>query len=112
MPPKSCGKNAPGLSVIEIGLYRPSPIGGSNLIPKLARILTIENITATNSGDGGSIVGLPESPVLGLTLKNVHVSGKTGMVITYSKLTAEDLVIKADTGDALQIASTVTVTKK
>ena len=74
--------------------------------------ITIENVTATNSGNSGSIVGLPESPVLNLTLKNVHISGKTGMLIAYAKVTTDDLTVKADTGDALQIASTATVTKK
>jgi polygalacturonase len=74
--------------------------------------ITIENVTATNSGNSGSIVGLPESPVLNLTLKNVHISGKTGMLIAYAKVTTDDLTVKADTGDAIQIASTATVTKK
>ena len=74
--------------------------------------ITIENVTATNSGNGGSIVGLPESPVLNLTLKNVHISGKTGMLIAYAKVTTDDLTVKADAGDAIQIASTATVTKK
>ena len=74
--------------------------------------ITIENVTATNSGNSGSIVGLPESPVLNLTLKNVHISGKTGMLIAYAKVTTDDLVVTAATGDALMIASTATVTKK
>jgi polygalacturonase len=74
--------------------------------------ITIENVTATNSRNSSSIVGLPESPVLNLTLKNVHISGKMGMLIGYSKVTTENLVVKADTGEALQIASTATVTQK
>ena len=74
--------------------------------------ITIENVTATNSGNSGSIVGLPESPVLNLTLKNVNISGKTGMLIAYSKVTTDGLTVKADTGDSLQIAPTATVTKK
>jgi polygalacturonase len=74
--------------------------------------ITIENVTATNSGNDGSIVGLPESPVLNLTMKNVHISGKTGMLIAYAKVTTDDLTVDAATGDALQIAPTATVTKK
>jgi polygalacturonase len=74
--------------------------------------ITIENVTATNSGNDGSIVGLPESPVLNLTLKNVHLSGKTGLLIAYAKVTTDDLTVTAATGDALQIAPTATVTKK
>jgi polygalacturonase len=74
--------------------------------------ITIENVTATNSGNSGSIVGLPESPVLNLTLKNVHISGKTGMLIAYAKVTTDDLTVTAATGEALQIAPTATVTRK
>ena len=74
--------------------------------------ITIENVTATNSGNDGSIVGLPESPVLNLTIKNVHISGKTGLLIAYAKVTTDDLTVTAATGDALQIAPTATVTKK
>ena len=68
--------------------------------------ITIENVTATNSGNDGSIVGLPESPVLTLTLKNVHLSGKTGLLIAYAKVTTDDLTVTAATGAALQIAPT------
>ncbi|MGH7225856.1 MAG: glycoside hydrolase family 28 protein, partial [Gemmataceae bacterium] len=56
----------------------PKPV--TRLTPQFHNI-TLENVTATNSGDDGSIVGLPESPVLDLTMKNVHISGKTGMII-------------------------------
>jgi polygalacturonase len=74
--------------------------------------ITIENVTATNSGNSGSIVGLPESPVLNLTLKNVHISGKTGLLIAYAKVTTDNLIVTAATGDALEIAPTATVAKK
>ena len=74
--------------------------------------ITIENVTATNSGNSGSIVGLPESSVLDLTLKNVHISGKTGMLIAYAKVTTDNLTVKADSGKALQVAATATITKK
>jgi polygalacturonase len=74
--------------------------------------ITFENVTATNGGNDGSIVGLPESLVLNLTLKNVHLSGKTGLLIAYAKVTTDGLTVTAATGDALQIAPTATVTKK
>jgi polygalacturonase len=74
--------------------------------------ITLENVTATNSGDDGSIVGLPESLVLDFNMKNVHISGKTGMIIAYAKVSMENTDFKADSGDALKVASTATVTKK
>ncbi|HXE09463.1 MAG TPA: glycoside hydrolase family 28 protein [Acidobacteriaceae bacterium] len=74
--------------------------------------ITIENVTATNSGNDGSIVGLPESPVLDLTLRNVHISGKTGMLIAYAKVTMENTDFKAESGEPLRVAESATVTKK
>jgi hypothetical protein len=43
--------------------------------------ISIEDVKAVGSGSAGTIVGLPESPVVGLTLKNVHLEGQTGMKI-------------------------------
>jgi polygalacturonase len=85
------------------------PVG--RLTPKFHGI-TIENVTAKNSGSAGYIVGLPESPVTDLTLKNVHLEGKTGFSIAYSNITTEDFTVKAETGEAIKIAPTAKVTKK
>jgi polygalacturonase len=74
--------------------------------------ITIENVTAINSRAAGSIVGLPESPILDLTMNNVHLSAKAGLLIAYANVVTNDLVVKTDTGDALQVASTATVTGK
>jgi polygalacturonase len=81
------------------------------LTPKFHNI-TIENVTAVNSGSAGTIVGLPESPVTDLTLKNVHLEAKTGMSIAYAKVVLEDVTVKPESGDAFMIAPTATVTKK
>ena len=78
------------------------PIG--RLTPKFHDI-TIENVTATGSNSAGTIVGLPESPVLGLTLKNVHLAAKTGLAIAYA-------TVVLDTGEAIKIAPTAKVTQK
>lgn len=83
----------------------------TRLTPKFHDI-TMENVTATGSGVAASIVGLPESPVLGLTLKNVHLEGKTGMSIAYAKVTMDNVTVKADTGEAIKVAPTATVTRK
>ena len=83
----------------------------TRLTPKFHDI-TMENITATGSGTAATIVGLPESPVLGLTLKNVHLEGKTGMSIAYAKVTMDNVTVKADTGEAIKVAPTATVTRK
>jgi polygalacturonase len=85
------------------------PVG--RLTPKFHNI-TIENVTATNSGSAGTIVGLPESPVLGLTLKNVHLAGKTGLTIAYATVTLDGVTVSAQTGKDISIAPTANVTQK
>jgi polygalacturonase len=96
---------------------RPAPAGEvpaepvGRLTPKFHNI-RIENVTATNSGSAGYIVGLPESPVFDMKLKNVHLAAKTGLAIAYAKLTFDDVTVKADTGEAIKVAKTATVTGK
>jgi len=85
------------------------PVG--RLTPKFHDI-TIENVTATGSDSAGTIVGLPESPVLGLTMKNVHIAAKTGMSIAYATVTMDDAAVTPQTGDAMKIAPTAKVTVK
>jgi len=95
----------------------PAPEGAvaaeavQRLTPKFHDI-SIENVTATGSGSAGTIVGLPESPVTELTMKNVHIAAKTGMSIAYASVAMEDVVVKPATGDAMKIAPTAKVTMK
>jgi hypothetical protein len=91
------------------GAVPAEPVG--RLTPKFHDI-TIENVTATGSGSAGTIVGLPESPVLGLTMKNVHIAAKTGMSIAYATVAMDDVVVTPVTGDAMKIAPTAKVTVK
>jgi polygalacturonase len=74
--------------------------------------ISLENVTATGSGSDGVIVGLPESPVVGLTLKNVHLEGKTGMRIAYAQVKFEDVSMRAADGPGLTVAPSATVTGK
>src|SRR5260370_23738628 len=83
----------------------------ARLTPKFHNI-SIENVTATGSNSAGTIVGLPESPVLGLSLKNVHLAAKTGMSIAYATVLLDDVTVKPETGEAIRIAPTAKVTKK
>jgi polygalacturonase len=95
----------------------PAPAGEvpaeavGRLTPKFHDI-TIENVTATGSNSAGTIVGLPESPVLGLTMKNVHIAAKTGMSIAYAIVSMDDVVVTPETGEAMKIAPTAKVTIK
>jgi polygalacturonase len=94
------------------GTLEPVPAMPVTRLTPMFHNITIENVTATNSGNDGSIVGLPESPVLDLTMRNVHISGKTGMLIAYAKVTMENTDFKVDSGEPLRVAETATVTKK
>jgi polygalacturonase len=85
------------------------PVG--RLTPKFHDI-SIENVTATGSGSAGTIVGLPESPVVGLTMKNVHLEAKTGLAIAYADVVLQNVTVKAETGDAIKVAPTAKVVQK
>ena len=63
--------------------------------------ITIENLTATGSTSAGAIVGLPESPVLGVVLRNVKINAKTGLTIAYADVTGEGVTVQAETGEAI-----------
>jgi len=47
--------------------------------------ITIKNLTATGSANGGIIWGLPEAKVSGLVFDNVQISAKTGMKIYHAE---------------------------
>jgi hypothetical protein len=60
-----------------------------------------ENVTATGAEMAGAIVGLPEAPVDHIVLKNVNLGGKTGLTIGYANVTATNLSVHAEQGDAI-----------
>lgn len=83
----------------------------TRLTPKFHDI-SIENVTATNSGSAGSIVGLPESPVLGLSIKNVKIAAKTGLSIAYATVSLDGVTVTPDTGDPIIVAPTANVMER
>jgi polygalacturonase len=76
----------------------PQPLG--RLTPHFHDI-TIENVTAIGSNTAGAIVGLPESPVDHVVLRNVKISAKTGLIIGYANLTGTQVVIEAAKGEPI-----------
>ncbi len=91
------------------GEVASAPVG--RLTPHFHDI-TIENLKATGSKTAGVIVGLPESPVVGLTLKNVDIEAQTGMRIAYAKVVFDDVKVTAAEGQGITVAPTATVTGK
>jgi polygalacturonase len=60
--------------------------------------IAIENVTATGARDAATIVGLPESPILGLSLKNVRISAQKGMRVEYADVVSQGLAVQAAEG--------------
>ena len=75
-----------------------APVG--RLTPHFSDI-TIENVTATGSKSAGAIVGLPESPVKNVVLKNVKISAQKGLTIGYADVTGSDVVVQAAEGEGI-----------
>ncbi len=69
----------------------------------------IENVTATGGDWAGVIVGLPESPVKALTMKNVSISATKGLDIAFAQVALDHVEVKANQGDPINVAKTAQV---
>jgi polygalacturonase len=74
--------------------------------------ITIENLTATGAKRAGVIMGLPESPIRNLVLKNVNITATTGVVAQNAQITEDHVVITPATGDAFTSGPGVTTSGK
>lgn len=63
--------------------------------------ITIENLKAVGSQTGGIIIGLPESPVKAVVLKNVEISAVTGMTVSNAQVSGENVKIHVEQGEAV-----------
>jgi polygalacturonase len=63
--------------------------------------ISITNLKATGAKRAGVIMGLPESPVENVVLKNITISAATGMSIQHADVTGSNVVITPATGDAI-----------
>ncbi len=72
----------------------------TRLTPHFHDIL-IENVQATGAKEALVLVGLPESPILGLTLNNVHISAQKGATLRYVDIKANDLKVQVANGKAI-----------
>jgi polygalacturonase len=72
----------------------------------------IENVTATGAKRAGVVMGLPESPVRNLVMKNVKISAATGMTMQYAEVTETGLAITATSGEPITRLKGVTVNGK
>ena len=61
---------------------QPEPVTGRTPIN---RNIIIRNVTATDCPTAGTVRGLPEMPIDGMTLSNVNLSAKTGLKIYHAR---------------------------
>ncbi len=92
---------------LPAGEVASAPIG--RLTPSFHNI-TIEGLQSVNSGWAGAIVGLPESPVKDVVLKNVDIQAKKGMQIAYATVTATNFNVSADEGQGIAVSPNASVT--
>ena len=69
--------------------------------------ITIENVTATGSRDTVIIVGLPESLIMNLRMKNVHINGVKGATIQYAEIITTGFTVKATSGPGITLGQGV-----
>ncbi len=93
----------------EEGAMTPQPV--TRLTPHFHDI-TLENVTATGGAMAGAIVGLPEAPVDNVMLKNVNLSGSTGLSIGYANVTGTNVTVHADQGEGILKMAGANVTLK
>ena len=63
--------------------------------------ITLENVTAVDSANAGAIVGLPEAPVLAVTLHNVKISAQHELNVGYAEITGTGVVVTATDSPAI-----------
>jgi polygalacturonase len=71
--------------------------------------ITIENLKSVNSDWAGVIIGLPESPVKDVVMKNVRIEAKRGMQIAFATVSGTNVVVKAADGEGVRVAPSATV---
>jgi polygalacturonase len=74
--------------------------------------ITIENVKSVKSGVAGVIVGLPESPVKNVVLKNINIAAEKGMTIAYAEVSGSDVHLVIAIGEAITKAKDATVNIK
>ncbi len=80
------------------GEVKPEPV--TRLTPHFHNIELL-NVTAVGGETAGAIVGLPEAPVTDVVLRNVTLSGKTGLSIGYANVTGQNVKVTAAEGDTI-----------
>ncbi len=62
--------------------------------------ITISKITATGATSAGEIIGVPEKPIVNLTLSSVHITAQTGLTVRNATVTVTSTTISVSSGSA------------
>ena len=63
--------------------------------------IAIDNLTATGSASAGAIVGLPEAPIAGVVLHNVHIAAGRGLTISNAEVSGSDVKVEVAEGQPI-----------
>jgi polygalacturonase len=63
--------------------------------------IVIDNLTAAGSESAGAIFGLPEAPIAGVILNNVHLSADRGLTISYAQVSGSNVKVEAAEGQPI-----------
>jgi len=74
--------------------------------------ITITNVTAKGSKEAAVVVGLPESPILGLRLVNVSIEATKGAKLEYVQIGVNNFKVRATSGDGIATGPGVTTIGK
>jgi polygalacturonase len=96
-------------SVLPTGEMTAAPV--TRLTPHFHDIV-ITNVKATATKSAGAIVGLPEAPITGVSLKNISVQAPSGLTIGYATVTAEHLEVHATTGPGITKLAGATIASR
>lgn len=71
--------------------------------------IEIENLKATGAGSAGVVLGLPESPVRNLVLRNVQIEAQRGIRLSYVAVKAHNVTVKTAEGKPFILVTHATV---
>ncbi|HEV2213720.1 MAG TPA: glycosyl hydrolase family 28 protein, partial [Terracidiphilus sp.] len=74
--------------------------------------ITIEDVTAAESGDAGVIVGLPESPIHGLVLRNVRITAQKPMIVGYADVVMDHVKLNVMEGQPVRSMAGAKITTR
>jgi polygalacturonase len=95
--------------VLPEGEVAAAPV--TRLTPHFHDIL-IENLRAEGAAVAGIIIGLPESPVERVVLKNVSIQAAKGLTVGYAEVSGEKVSIQPQSGSAIVSLAGAKVTIK